>query len=296
MKVKIAQITTAIFLSLATVISLAVPTHAQQVYRLPSQISVVSGGCLQPPIGRDPDTYSNSELGKYGLLARDNLDHNTWKQLVLKATHHSCLNKPIHVSSDSDNWSGNVADAKSYTSVSATWNAPCIQPGGANGYSSFWVGLGGDGNQNLVQAGTESDYSNGHATYFAWIENLVSNPYEAIEFYINCGNTMFSRVNNGNNMYIEDETTGAYYDAAYGPAANASTAEVIAERPTVNGSYAPLADFRWVSFSGCLVQPKGASTEGIGKAPHYYYTMNGRVSVGPISSNGQNFQVNWKSR
>jgi hypothetical protein len=75
-------------------------------------------------------------------------------------------------------WSGTViTDAPPYTAVWGIWTIPQVQvpPNPPNGVDNFfcatWVGLGGFGINNLLQAGTEQDVSIGaEPQYSAWTE------------------------------------------------------------------------------------------------------------------------------
>jgi len=92
----------------------------------------------------------------------------------------------INGSEGSYNWSGYVTLGQFY-GVQGSWVVPqIITPLG--GESATWVGLDGFGEPQLIQAGTEQDYSNGFlgigggASYYAWWEILpqvqqpISNP------------------------------------------------------------------------------------------------------------------------
>jgi len=57
-----------------------------------------------------------------------------------------------------NNWSGyELSDKAVFTGVTAQWVVPTIQPGSPQGMSSTWVGIDGDGNNTVLQAGTEQD-------------------------------------------------------------------------------------------------------------------------------------------
>src|SRR5438874_12384438 len=70
--------------------------------------------------------------------------------------------------SQSLNWSGYAATGGRFTKVSAKWTAPKVTCSGTNTYSSFWVGLDGDGSNSVEQTGTASYCQGGSASYFAW--------------------------------------------------------------------------------------------------------------------------------
>jgi hypothetical protein len=91
----------------------------------------------------------------------------------------------------SSNWSGYMTNdsSESYTGVTGQWTVPTVVST-THGSSSTWVGLGGWGNSNLIQAGTEQDYDpEVHplegAAYFAWYEILPASQ-------VNIGNLLNS--------------------------------------------------------------------------------------------------------
>ena len=59
----------------------------------------------------------------------------------------------------SENWAGYAATgaAGSLTSVSSSWAEPAVTCGGTDTFSSFWVGLDGDGTPTVEQTGTRSE-------------------------------------------------------------------------------------------------------------------------------------------
>jgi hypothetical protein len=85
----------------------------------------------------------------------------------------------------SANWSGYLAPSQSagqpYTSAAGRWIVPPVSYITSRGISvdasSIWVGIGGlNGDQTLIQVGTEQDASaTGATTYYAWYETLPAN-------------------------------------------------------------------------------------------------------------------------
>ena len=78
----------------------------------------------------------------------------------------------------STNWSGYAAAgaAGAFTSVSSSWTQPTVTCGPQQTFSSFWVGLDGDGTQSVEQTGTEADCSSGAAAYQGWWEMFPAAP------------------------------------------------------------------------------------------------------------------------
>ena len=82
-----------------------------------------------------------------------------------------------------ENWAGYISPGQPpFTSVVGRWVVPSVSYFAGSGFgrepvielSSLWIGIGGaNGEQDLIQIGTEQDVSaNGTTTYFAWYEML----------------------------------------------------------------------------------------------------------------------------
>ena len=52
--------------------------------------------------------------------------------------------------------------------VNASWIVPKVNVSAGNGYSSAWIGIGGELDKSLIQVGTEQYTVNGQGTYTAW--------------------------------------------------------------------------------------------------------------------------------
>jgi hypothetical protein len=181
----------------------------------------------------------------------------------------------------SANWAGYVVGGSSsatrYKSVSGSWVAPTAKCSGGQGFSSFWVGLGGSGSgsgsgsssgsgsgssdtEALEQAGTEADCNaDGSATYSAWYE-LVPSPPVKVGMAVHPGDHITSKVTvDGTNVTINltNSTTGGSFTKTLQMSnPDVSSAEWIAEAPsTCNQGVSDctplsLADFGTVQFSG----------------------------------------------
>jgi hypothetical protein len=158
----------------------------------------------------------------------------------------------------SENWAGYAATgaAGSLTSVSSSWAEPAVTCGGTDTFSSFWVGLDGDGTPTVEQTGTEADCAGGAATYQGWYEIFpnapvfFSNPVQA-------GDAMSaSVVSDGDGTFtltLTDGTQGWTQTTQQAePDAQLGSAEIIAEAPS-NGTVLPLADFGTVNFTSAAV-------------------------------------------
>jgi hypothetical protein len=166
----------------------------------------------------------------------------------------------------SQNWAGYAAagPAGSFGQVSASWVQPAVTCDAASTFSSFWVGLDGNGTPTVEQTGTEADCANGAAAYQGWYEIFPNAPV----FYPNPvrpGDQMSaSVVADGNGVFtltLSDGTQGwTRATRQFEAAAQVGSAEVIAEAPSA-GTVLPLADFGTVNFTGATVNgaPLGGS-------------------------------------
>jgi hypothetical protein len=163
----------------------------------------------------------------------------------------------------SQNWSGySVASqtGQSFSSVSGSWVQPSVSTtaSAGDGFSAFWVGLGGasQDSPSLEQIGTSADVQNGQASYYAWYE-LVPAAQQRLDLPIQPGDHMAGRVSvNGSNvtLSLSDQTTGQSVNKTLqmdNP--DVSSAEWIAEAPAMVSAggeqILPLADFGQVSFN-----------------------------------------------
>ena len=83
------------------------------------------------------------------------------------------------VPGQSRNWSGYVASGtKEFDCVEATWIQPTIGCRSSSTVSAvYWVGLGGYGQEALVQIGTESTCTQGEASAAVWRQSLPDERY-----------------------------------------------------------------------------------------------------------------------
>jgi Peptidase A4 family len=196
--------------------------------------------------------------------------------------------------STSTNWAGYSATGGSFTSVSATWKQPAATCSAATAYSSFWVGLDGDGTNTVEQIGTDADCSGGKPVYYAWYEMYPKFPVN-LSLTIRAGDTLSASVTTdgrGSFMLIIRDTTngGSFTTTQRMKHAKLASAEVIAEAPS-SGGVLPLADFGSVGFSAATVngQPIGSFN------PDRIDMVSGTTTKATTSalSNGTAFSVTW---
>jgi hypothetical protein len=172
----------------------------------------------------------------------------------------------------SQNWAGYIVQSstgKSFSSVSGSWKQPTAtsSAGTDQGYSAFWVGLGGASGQpqSLEQVGTSADWVNGKAQYSAWYE-LVPSAQVKLSIAIHPGDQMSGKVSvSGTTVTIllSDQTTGQSVTKSLQMSnPDTSSAEWIAEAPSAAlqpGVYQtlPLANFGTATFTGASATADG---------------------------------------
>jgi hypothetical protein len=198
----------------------------------------------------------------------------------------------------SDNWSGYAATGGTYTSVSSSWVQPAVTCSGEDTYSSFWVGIDGDGTSSVEQTGTEADCSGGSPQYSAWYEMYPAYPVTYND-NVSPGDSMSASVTTdgqGNfTLTLTDNTAGwtETTDQSSSTAQDGS-AEVIAEAPYSNGVL-PLSDFGTVDFSNSTVN---GSALGNSSPDSIDLVSDGGVTEATTSGldgSGEDFSVTWQS-
>ena len=204
--------------------------------------------------------------------------------------------------------------------MAGEWNVPVVtgEPNNQT-FSSFWVGLDGDGVTDLVQAGTEQDSANYIfpfvnimvSIYYAWTEFL---PQQATEHVIsglaiNPGDLIFTQVWMGNGgslptlsgafgiFLIMNLSSGFSISPIHTPVGGTrvSGAEAvwIMERPTVAGSLPDLANYGSATMSSAAARKANAGFIAYQGARNKQISMvNGtdiRSTVTPIDAYSMRF-------
>jgi hypothetical protein len=197
----------------------------------------------------------------------------------------------------STNWSGYAATGGKYTSVSVSFTQPSVKCSSGDQYSSFWVGLDGDGSSSVEQTGTEADCNGSRAEYSSWYELYPAAPV-TYSNTVKPGDKITETVTfSGSDTYtmtIKDTTEGWTKTTKKNSSGHArSSAEVIAEAP-YSGGVLPLADFGKVSFTGGTIDGgtlAAANATGINMA-----TSGGKLEAEVGSLSGGAFTDTWKSK
>ncbi len=186
------------------------------------------------------------------------------------------------------------------SSVSGSWTVPEVTPSGNNTFSGVWVGIGGYGEETLIQTGTEQEYLNGKIVYYAWYELLPNNLICIPSLHIQPGDIIAASISLVNekasswSIEIRDITRGEQFKKVVVYNSSRLTAEWIVERPKVNGSVSTLTDFGNVTFTECKAILAGV-TGVIGNFSHAELVMYDKdkqlVSVSTLNSDESGFSV-----
>jgi Peptidase A4 family len=198
--------------------------------------------------------------------------------------------------STSTNWSGYSAINGHYTGVSANWTQPTANCTSQTTYSSFWVGLDGDGSSTVEQTGTSADCSGGSPSYYAWYEMYPKFPVN-LSIAVRPGDSMTGTVTtNGSGrftLHIHNNTTGGDFVTTQTlKRARLASAEAIAEAPSSSGGVLPLTNFGTASFSAVTVNGVAIGSFN----PDRIDMVSGGVVKAQTSalSGGTSFSVTWK--
>jgi hypothetical protein len=196
------------------------------------------------------------------------------------------------------NWSGYAATGSRFTSVSAAWTQPAVTCTAQNTFSSFWVGLDGDGTQSVEQTGSEADCANGAAAYSGWFEMFPAAPV----FYNNPvkpGDAMSASVTTAGNgtftLTLTDQTQGWNQVTTQTSAtAQLGSAEIIAEAPS-GATVEPLSNFGTVNFSAATAN--GAPIGNNANLSELTMVSAGGVTEATPSAltGGNAFAITWNS-
>ncbi len=145
------------------------------------------------------------------------------------------------------------------TAIKGSWTVPQVNATLGDGYSSTWIGIGGQSDKTLIQVGTEQDASAGGNTYYAWYELLPSYSVEIKGLIVTPGDTIVASLTlvkpNANlwNIQLSDTTNGQTFALNVNYNSTQSSGEWILERPTVKNQISSLCDFGTVSFFNCQI-------------------------------------------
>lgn len=181
-------------------------------------------------------------------------------------------------SNTSTNWSGYAATGGTFTSVNGTWTVPQFNAFDASfGVDAAWVGIGGVGSSDLIQAGTQETIAgSGHTEYQAWVETLpqASRP---VPLGVHPGDSVSVSIDETGSdtwlIHFINNTTTQAYDETVRYASSYSSAEWVEEAPSASrGGVLPLANFGTIDFSNAAAVKNG-QTVSIAQASATPITM-----------------------
>jgi Peptidase A4 family len=199
---------------------------------------------------------------------------------------------PTAAPTTSGNWSGYVARSTTniggftatttYTNIGGSWVVPSVQSSTGPTASSTWIGIDGSGNANLIQTGTEQDYSPGSgASYYAWWEILpaAETRLPTDSYPVKPGDSMSAEIHpskpsaeppnneqseNNWDIVLKDNTAGWTFATTKTYNGPLTSAEWIQEATTVGGKVADLTKYSSMSFTGAFDNdPDGATSAGL---------------------------------
>ncbi len=189
------------------------------------------------------------------------------------------------------------------SSVGASWRVPEIKLSENNTFSGVWIGIGGYGEDTLIQTGTEQECINGKFTYYTWYELVPDYLVPIPSIHVKAGDTItasISLINENTNTWsieIADITRNQRFKKTVVYNSSRLSAEWVVERPKVNGTISTLADFRNVKFTECKATLDGV-TGTIGNFSCAQLVMHDNestslVSVSPLNDDGAGFTVSY---
>jgi hypothetical protein len=188
------------------------------------------------------------------------------------------------------NWSG-YADtsttANTFTKVSGQWDTPRVRCTKEDELSSEWVGIDGFNNSTVEQDGTLGWCFLGHPTYFTWWEMYPAASID-VGASLHPGDRITASVTRSGTQYTLALTDSTHPANSFSTTQTCTTclntsAEWIAERPTLQIGIAPLADYgSWTLRDAS--QTAGSTTGTISSYPTYAeIDMADATSTYPLS-------------
>ncbi|MCW3994820.1 MAG: G1 family endopeptidase [Candidatus Bathyarchaeota archaeon] len=213
---------------------------------------------------------------------------------------------------DTRNWAGYVVATNlqnpqpEIVEVTGSWIVPAVEDIGTDAFSAVWIGIGGKFDTTLIQTGTEQDSVGGFATYNAWFEMLPSDSITIRSLNISPGDRIEATirlVDSSTNRWLimlADLTTGQSYQQNFTYGSSQLSAEWIVERPKIDSTLSPLANFGNITFSNCQVTV-GAKAGSIDEFPNSKIIMDAQatnqptqlVDVSSLGSQGNEFTVTY---
>ncbi len=145
------------------------------------------------------------------------------------------------------------------TGISASWTVPQVNASGIDGFSSAWIGIGGQSDKTLIQVGTEQDSAGGRTSYYAWYEMLPNFLVSIKELALSPGDIIdasLALIDSNADVWkikLSDTTKGQTFTLDVNYKSSLASGEWIVERPSINNHISTLCDFGKVPFSNCQI-------------------------------------------
>jgi hypothetical protein len=273
---------------------------AAMAQNAPGQVTVHLSGGLEAtvyasvPENFEPDFATDAELLEYGYPQRPDVNDAEALALWERAVHTTRVptdlverpgvyHRPVqqlqtsNATSTSGNWSAVIVDGKSadFDSIVGYWAVPNVASQvakTANGYSSMWVGLDGDGTSDLIQDGTSSQWVGGKAVYNAWVEVLPAAETLVSGLTVNPGDAIYATTEY---KVVNGKAEAYFYMTNFNTVKSISvtiafpttlkytgqSAEWVVERTEVNGSFEnPLPNYGIAFMDVAYAVRTGSST------------------------------------
>jgi hypothetical protein len=205
--------------------------------------------------------------------------------------------------------------------VTGLWYIPSVTgEENVQDYSSFWIGLDGDGTSDVIQDGTSQDVftfdflfgSWTFTNYYPWTEWFPLGEQQISNFTVNPGDEIFSEVWVGNagsaptptgafGICLFEDLSTSTYTMVYIPVPSGVTfigdsAEWIMERPTVNNSLPDLSNYVLAGMHDAYARRSDGSYVTYNGGNNNQISMfNGSDELSTVYPNGTSMLFVWEN-
>ncbi len=266
------------------------PTHAHRLRRRRTRLFgagllvTVAVGCAAVPAGATTPVAT----APAGLAA----PHQVASHLPHLARSHQSF-----ISSNTSGEEVTSPNSGSYSLIQGDWTVPSITASASDRYSATWIGINGDSETQLLQAGTAQREVGGTISYFAWVSQVPNtetplsaapvSPGDAIQSYL-------QETGSGTwEISLADSTQGWTFQQSVTYDGPASNAEWIEEAPRIHGTVvSTLADFGATTFTNmAYTGPSGSTLNPV------YMSNNAETKFlawpGPYNGSTHSFTVHY---
>jgi hypothetical protein len=235
----------------------------------------------------EPSSASAGQLAEYGYPPRpaNPLEESNWEQMVSipRTTPEpfmpdvSGFSAATVGSGPNSHWSGFITTSGNFTYSEADYTEPTFNNSNCNASAEVtWAGIGGGPNATkgsaLFQDGTShsNKLNTGFANHQPWWEIVIVGQSSSAQQFANgavasAGDVVTAVTDTQSSpgyvgFSVYDFSSGQQWNATVprnGRTPNPATAEMIAERPLVNGSFPALSDFQTLHFNSNEVAQNG---------------------------------------